>query len=187
MKNDPRVRYTRSIIQAAFLELLHQKPVSKITVREICDGAEINRSTFYKHYQDCYDLLDKMKDEALRQFEEILAGMKAQGVKATMTGILQTLKENTTMFRAFRQQGGEHSFTNQLAGRCFDYMDMRIAVNPSLGWNEAQKSLAYSYLTGGATAIIEYWLQNGCEEPPAQIADMILELSEILTSGLAGQ
>ena len=187
MKTDPRVRYTRMIIQTAFLELLQQKPVNKITVREICEKAEINRSTFYKHYQDCYDLLDKMKDEALQQFDEMLAGMKELGVKATMTAILQMLKDNTVLFRAFRRQGGEHSFTNQLAGRCFAYMDMQISVRPALGWDEGQKGIVYSYLTGGAAAIIEYWLRNGCEEPPEQIADMTLELSKILTVGLAGQ
>lgn len=187
MKTDPRVRYTRSIIQSAFLELLWQKPVEKITVRELCDRAEINRSTFYKHYRDCYDLLDKMKDEALRQFDEMLAGMKARGVKAAMTEILQKLKDNAAMFRAFRQLGGEHSFTNQLAGRCFAYMDMQISVRPALGWDEAQKGMAYSYLTGGATAVIEYWLQNNCEESAEQIAETILELSKILTAGLSGQ
>ena len=187
MRNDPRVRYTRSIIQTAFLELLRQKPVEKITVREICDKAEINRSTFYKHYQDCYDLLDKIKEDVLRQFNEMLSGMETQGVKATMTDILQRLKDNAALFRVFRRQGGERSFTNQLAGRCFEYMDMQISVSPALGWGDAQKGLVYSYLTGGAAAIIEYWLQNGCEEPPEQIADMTLELSKILTAGLAGQ
>ena len=47
MKTDPRVRYTRMIIQTAFSELLQQKPVNRITVREVCDKAEINRSTFF--------------------------------------------------------------------------------------------------------------------------------------------
>ena len=187
MKNDPRVRYTRSVIQTAFLDLLRQKPVEKITVREICDKAEINRSTFYKHYQDCYDLLDRMKDEALQKFDRMLAGMKEQGVKATMTAILQMLKDNAALSHAFRRQGGERSFTNQLAGRCFEYMDMQISVPPALSWGDAQKGMVYSYLTGGAAAIIEYWLQTGCAEPPEQIADMTLELSKILTAGLAGQ
>ena len=187
MKNDPRVRYTRSIIQTAFLDLLRQKPVEKITVREICDKAEINRSTFYKHYQDCYDLLDKIKEDVLRQFDKMLAGMKEQGVKATMTAILHMLKDNAALFRVFRRQGGERSFINQLAGRCFEYMDMQISVSPALGWGDAQKGMVYSYLTGGAAAIIEYWLQTGCAEPPEQIADMTLELSKTLTAGLAGQ
>ena len=48
MKTDARVRYTVHMIQNVFLELLKEKPVAKITVKEICEHAEINRSTFYK-------------------------------------------------------------------------------------------------------------------------------------------
>ena len=53
MKTDARVRYTVHMIQNIFLELLKEKPIAKITVKEICERAEINRSTFYKHYQMC--------------------------------------------------------------------------------------------------------------------------------------
>lgn len=66
MKTDARVRYTRKVIQDAFLDILKEKPISRITVKEVCDKAEINRGTFYKHYQDCYDLLDKIGEEGLR-------------------------------------------------------------------------------------------------------------------------
>ena len=54
MKTDARVRFTRKIIQETFLDLLKDKPISKITVKEICDKAKINRGTFYKHYQDSH-------------------------------------------------------------------------------------------------------------------------------------
>ena len=59
MKTDARVRYTVHMIQNIFLELLKEKPVAKITVKEICERAEINRSTFYKHYQDVSMILWK--------------------------------------------------------------------------------------------------------------------------------
>ena len=49
MKNDLRVRYTQKVIQEAFWKILKEKPLAKITVKEICDLAEINRGTFYKH------------------------------------------------------------------------------------------------------------------------------------------
>lgn len=65
MKTDARVRYTRMRIREAFLACLAEKPVSKITVKELCDMAEINRATFYKHYADPFDLLDKLEGEAL--------------------------------------------------------------------------------------------------------------------------
>ena len=66
MKTDARVRYTRKVIRDAFLDILKEKPVSKITVKEICDQAEINRGTFYKHYRDCYDLLHHIEEDGLQ-------------------------------------------------------------------------------------------------------------------------
>lgn len=187
MKIDPRIRYTRNIIQTSFLELLRQKSLENITVREICEKAEINRSTFYKHYRDCYDLLDSMKEDRLRQYDEMLAGMKERGVRTTLTAILQMLRDNVSLFRAFRRVGGEHSFTNQLAGRCFKFMDLHVSVDPALGWSESQKGMAYSYLIGGTSGIIEYWLQGDCKEPPEQVAAAIMELSEIMAVGMAGK
>lgn len=54
---DIRVIKTKAAIKASFKELLKREPIEKITVSEICNNADINRVTFYTHYQDKYDLL----------------------------------------------------------------------------------------------------------------------------------
>ena len=54
MQTDLRTRYTRQVITDAFLQLLRQKPVEGITVKEVCALAQINRSTFYRQYKDCF-------------------------------------------------------------------------------------------------------------------------------------
>ena len=70
---DQRVRVTRMLIRRSFLELLKQKPIQNISVREICEDAGINRGTFYSHYTDIYDLLHKIEEEMLRDFESALS------------------------------------------------------------------------------------------------------------------
>ena len=57
--NDHRSRVTKMLIRKAFMELLRQKPLASISVKELCELAGINRGTFYSHYQDVYDLLWK--------------------------------------------------------------------------------------------------------------------------------
>ena len=52
--NDRRIRYTRYALQNALIVCMQQKPFNRITVREICETADINRSTFYMHYKDIY-------------------------------------------------------------------------------------------------------------------------------------
>ena len=76
MKNDLRVRYTQKVIQEAFWKLLKEKPLAKITVKEVCDLAGINRGTFYKHYMDPYDLMDKIQEEMVCQMEQRLASIE---------------------------------------------------------------------------------------------------------------
>ena len=59
-KTDARIRYTQRILKESFLILLKQKPVNKITVKEVCEMAELNRATFYAHYSDCFALLESI-------------------------------------------------------------------------------------------------------------------------------
>ena len=58
---DARVQKTRNNIHQVFFKLLKEKPISRITVSEICQQCQINRSTFYKHYADPYDLLENRR------------------------------------------------------------------------------------------------------------------------------
>ena len=181
-KNDVRARYTRKIIKESFYTLLREKPVEKITVRELCEKAEINRSTFYKHYLDCYDLLDKIEEEALERFDALLAGIEIKGMRPTLTEVLYILQENAALFEVFQRHSGNHGFTHRLAGRCFHYMERHMPSAPAQGPNQSKQGMGYAYLVGGAAAVIEFWLWGGCQEKPEQVADLIVGLTEIISS-----
>ena len=62
---DRRARYTKAAIRDAFFDLLGKSGFSKISVTDICKAAQINRGTFYLHYEDKYALLDELIGEAL--------------------------------------------------------------------------------------------------------------------------
>ena len=93
MKTDARVRYTKDIIRKVFLDLLVEKPLNKITVKEVCELAEINRGTFYKHYQDIYDLMEQLENEALHRFEELLSSIQVDGNYPILVTMLTSLAE----------------------------------------------------------------------------------------------
>ncbi len=58
------------LIRGAFTDLLRQKPIQNITIKELCERAGINRGTFYSHYTDIYDLRDNIEDEMTREFQK---------------------------------------------------------------------------------------------------------------------
>ena len=51
-RTDARIRYTQGVLKQALLSFLQEKPINKITVKEVCERAELNRATFYAHYSD---------------------------------------------------------------------------------------------------------------------------------------
>ena len=65
-KMDLRIEKTERGIKNAFIELRSRKPLEKITVKELCESARINKSTFYAHYKDIYDLSDAMEEEVVQ-------------------------------------------------------------------------------------------------------------------------
>jgi AcrR family transcriptional regulator len=72
VKNNTRTIITRRILKESLLELMQEKPVSKISIKEICDLSEMSRSTFYLHYQDQFELLADIEKEVLEKTFENL-------------------------------------------------------------------------------------------------------------------
>ena len=68
---DVRVKKTKRSIINAFLELRSKMPLEKIKVNELCRAAEINKSTFYSHYCDIYQLSDEIEKEVLQSYLDI--------------------------------------------------------------------------------------------------------------------
>lgn len=69
---DLREKKTRRSIANAFLKLRSQKPLERITVKELAELAEISKATFYLHYRDVYDLSDALQEEVI---QSILSGL----------------------------------------------------------------------------------------------------------------
>lgn len=74
---DRRIRKTRKVIRECLTELLKEKRIQDITVREIAEKADINRGTFYLHYKDIFDLMEQIENELLEELEEVLRRYRA--------------------------------------------------------------------------------------------------------------
>lgn len=171
MKTDPRNRYTRQVIAEAFLQLLQHKGIAKITVKEVCEIAQINRGTFYRHYKDCYDLFEQLQDKALTELDEILTRTRTQGVQPVLTSLLQTIQDDRWLLGILVRKGGDNDFLHRAVRRCFRYMEAELA--PGKGSEEAMRNV---YLIAGATGVMQYWLRSGMAEPAPQVAAAITAL-----------
>lgn len=67
-REDLRIVKTRKALKGTFLDMRKEMPLEKIRVRELCKRALVNKSTFYNHYEDIYQLSEEMENEAIRTF-----------------------------------------------------------------------------------------------------------------------
>ena len=108
MAETRRVRLTKRLMKDALLELMEEKPFAKISVTELCERADVNRSTFYAHYADTAALLAELEDE-------VLAGMPVMGggsFEDELTRYFDHMRENAALFRTLivrRGQRGLHA------------------------------------------------------------------------------
>ena len=108
---DIRIEKTERAIKQAFMELRREKPVEKIRVKELCDRACINKSTFYAHYQDIYALANAMEDEMVHAVVESLPRLTASDVSERTEWLAREMflffmtykKEINTLFSGSRQ------------------------------------------------------------------------------------
>ena len=66
-KIDTRVQYTKEMFHRALLNLMETKPINKITIKELCEAASLNRGTFYLHYTEPQDILTEIEDDFIEE------------------------------------------------------------------------------------------------------------------------
>ena len=65
-----RIRLSKTLLKNALVELLRVKRIDKISISELCEAAQINRTTFYKYYGSQYDLLSEMEQDFFQQLQQ---------------------------------------------------------------------------------------------------------------------
>lgn len=88
---DRRVKRTKKILYESLLKLMKNKDINKITIKELTELADINRKTFYLHYNDIFDMIDQIKEKILLEFKDIVS--KHKFVSETKEDLYLLLKE----------------------------------------------------------------------------------------------
>ncbi len=92
---DRRTAYTRMVIKDSLIKLLEDKHLSEITVKAVCELAQINRATFYRNFMDVYDVYEQMEEELTASaFEGIT-------IEEARYKLLDLIYENQTFYREF--------------------------------------------------------------------------------------
>ena len=178
-KMDRRVKYSLMVIRKSFITLLKKKPISKITIKEICDVADVNRATFYAHYLDQYDLLHQIEQDLIDEINQYLFGHDLNANLSAVSEepielldkILQYVKENAELFDLFLNLEEDIHFQQEV---------IQIVGNQHFASMTADRdSSEYMFLfyASGSIGVIQKWLHDGMKKSTRELAELILKLS----------
>lgn len=175
MKENRKILYTKGVIRESLFELLESKELSKITVKELCLLADINRSTFYSHYHDVYDLVEKIEDHI---YESVIMNINIEGIKqdsqlALFEEIFFQLKKNKSEVHIV--------YLNPESGKCFERIfnkvyeyASKILMEQFVSLSEAEIKHVYGFISRGGAGIVASWIENEMLETPRDMASLMV-------------
>lgn len=175
-KTDRRVKYTLMVIRQSFVNLLKRKPISKITVKEICEDADVNRATFYAHYTGPYDLLRRIENDIVEDINQYLISYDFRSMTEVpahmLEKILEYIKENAELFDLLLlNSNGDIQFQQEITKIIGQQHFLTVAADRD------DSEYIYLFFANGAIGVILKWLKDGMRKPVGEMADLILKLS----------
>ena len=191
-KNESKYFNTAVRMDEALISLLEKKDFEYITVKEICEAAGVNRSTFYLHYENTSDLLKEttahITDRFFSYFSKDTQNISQRFQSGELKELMFITPEYLMPYLTFIKENQRVSKTaiRQFGSMGFDglYSDMlREIFNPVLTRYripEAERKYTLKFYLWGITAIVMEWLDNNC-------TDSIDSISKTITACVIGK
>ncbi len=180
---DLRVRRTRKLLQKALIELTIEKGFSGVTVRDIAERAMVNRSTFYRHYLDKYELLSQYLEELYELIEsqdgEASAADKPDQPPTGLVNLLKHMQANAEFWRVMLGKKGDPGFCAQGFRPWIEQGFRRLLPRdaPHADPTHPPINLSVNYVLNAGMGAIVWWLESGQSYTPEQIAIWLHQLS----------
>ena len=175
-------RRTRAAVEKAFLEILEQKPIRKVTVQELIDRANICRTTFYAHYHDIPDLLDSMEqyllDEVragLRQLEQ--TPIRVEGEYPTIRVVVDLYARHAEMFRILNGEHGDPDFDERFQDTIYEATRELRAAKEGEAFDEKRHRLYSCYVISGGISVLDRLLSEGLPLDFAQASSILCAMA----------
>lgn len=171
---------TAKLMNMAFLYLLEKKEFDKITVKEICEKAGVNRSTFYLHYETIDDLLLETVENLNREFKdcfEIKPSIidKKSSMLLTeeyLVPYLNFVKKNKRVIKTIYSKPTLFNSQKVYMKMCTQFF--YPALN-TFNVGEKEKFYIFEFFTKGVVAIIKKWIEKDCEDSVDFITKLIID------------
>ncbi|MDL2220850.1 TetR/AcrR family transcriptional regulator [Eubacteriales bacterium OttesenSCG-928-N14] len=172
-----RVMLTKRLLQESLIQLLQQQSIHKISIRELCEAAGINRSTFYKYYGSQYDLLSEMEEEMLIQIQAYVAQIdmeEDESIVLHIVPIITYLEENIDLARLLLNNNIDPEFPQKL----FSLPQIQYLVRTFIGdrYDEEEFDYMFAFIIDGVYGMVRQWLNRSDHISAEKLAPLIIKI-----------
>lgn len=183
---DRRIKKSKQAIKEAFITLLQNKELDKITIKDITTLADINRGTFYLHYVDKYDLLSSMEDDyikslseklnfdyLLKQYDSTEAFAKAFSSNI-LKNIMSYIEKNIDFYKVILNLERKSQIEDKISQLMFNNMQTHITNTNQIA--DIPLDYFHSYVSGATISFIKHWVQDENRMDVDDLADILFKI-----------
>lgn len=166
-KSNQRVALTKQLIYQAFFTLLKKKSIRQISIRELCEIAGINRTTFYNHYGSQYDVLAEMADNYLGEIAKAIENTDVKNkerVHSRVALVLHVIQDNPELSSMLMNNDPDETF----AQRLFSLPEIQ---------DEKEKAATIAFAIHGSYKVLQDWINDPERVSPEEETELILTLA----------
>ena len=179
MGKDLRILKTKASLQEALIELLQEKELDKISISELCKKANVNRGTFYLHYQDITELFEEYfhnMTEGLRKayYEPyLLTHYKIENSSSDMIRIFHHVEKYKQFYKIVFNRKTPMMYYYQLFEIIRNYLIDSITEH-----NSQNIEYIASYRANAIIGLVVQWIQHDFKESPEQMNKILLFITK---------
>lgn len=179
IENDLRIIKTRKLIRDAFVKLIDVKGFNGITINNIADMAMINRSTFYLHYTDKYDLLHQTMEEAIQNILQMVAPeahiidgkLEYDSFVQNISSILKTVENDALLYKIILNDKEMSEISKKFEDALIEKLDISFPGHILISRDLFLELIASLYMSA-----IKWWLNNDMKYSSNFIAEQLVKL-----------
>ncbi len=174
--------FTKKAIKQSFIKLLSERPIDRITVKDIVDDCGIARNTFYYHYQDIYQVLEDILDEQVREeiarIKKEAADWRQESGKPTLRSGFKELKDHGNIFYNMYRSAGEGEVRRYLQRTSTVFFNQLVEIrSEGIDASAEDKKLIAVFFRNAVSGFMVEWLESGMKMP---VDDMFQRISLLL-------
>ena len=177
-KANQRVALSKRLLKEGLMELLKKKTIHEISVKELCEVSEINRTTFYRHYQTPHDVLLEVEYDFMKGFQNPPAPFNdIADLKKHATRMCSYLFESRDLVKLFLQNNTDSDipliFQNSMDG----FLTSRKVLYRGKDMNADAFRLLQTFYAHGGYALIRQWIIDDIPLTTEEIVDLLIGLA----------